>query len=149
MKKLILASVLTICSSITFANENSGCGLGAQVMVEQDSTIKQALAVSTNHSTGSQTFGITSGTSGCREPERFVSNETLNMFVVANMDALATDIANGHGESIHTLAALMDVQDKAAFAYQLQTHFDQIYTTETVSSADVIDRIAHIAGIAG
>src|SRR5574340_791535 len=52
------------------------------------------------------------------------------------MDALATDIANGQGETVDTLAVMMEVEDKAAFVAKLQANFDKIYTADSVSSAD-------------
>lgn len=137
---------MTLLSSVAFAHPNSGCGLGSTLFQTQESTVKQVLASTTNATSGNQTFGITSGTSGCAQPAHFVSNKQLNEFVAGNMDAVATDIANGHGEVVNTLAALLEVQDKAAFIATLQSNFNAIYTSDTVSSADVIDHIAALVG---
>jgi hypothetical protein len=146
MKKLLLASVLTCVSSVAFADPNTGCGLGSSMFKTQDSIVKQVLASTTNGTSGNQTFGITSGTSGCSAPTKFVFNDTMNEFVVANMDGLATDIANGHGEVINTLATMLQVKDTAAFIAVLQKNFNQIYISDTVTSAEVIDRIITIIG---
>jgi predicted nucleic-acid-binding Zn-ribbon protein len=143
---MLLACALTLASSVAFANNNTGCGLGSVVIKNQDSTFKQVIASTTNGTSGSQTFGITSGTSECAKPTNFVSNGQLNEFVASNMDGLATDIANGHGEIVNTLAVMMDVQDKAAFIAALQANFSEIYTSDTVNSANVIDRITAIVG---
>lgn len=141
MKKLMLASALTLASTGVLANSNTGCGLGSMVIQDQSSVVMQVLAATTNGISGNQTFGITSGTLGCDKPAKFVSNEHVNTFVASNMDSLATDIANGQGEVIETLAVMMEVEDKAAFAAKLQANFDQIFTAENVSSANVIDNI--------
>ncbi len=146
MKKLLLASALALISSATFANSNTGCGLGTSLIKNQDSTIKQVLASTTNATFGNQTFGITSGTSACSQPAQFVSNDKLNEFVASNMDSLATDIANGHGEVVNTLATMLEVKDKAAFIATLQSNFNAIYTSDTVNSANVIDHIIAIVG---
>ena len=105
----------------------------------------QILAVTTNGTSGNQTFGITSGTSGCTKPAKLVSNDKATKFVEANMDALAMDISNGQGESINTLATLLKVEDKAVFTAKLQNNFEKIYTNTNVTSAEVIDNIMTVA----
>lgn len=145
MKKIILGSVLALVASMSFAHPNTGCGLGSQIFDKQSSLLEQLLAGTTNHSSGNQTFGITSGTSGCRSTS-LVFNEKVDTFVANNMDALAIDIANGHGEFVDTLAVLMHVADKASFAGKLQAHFDDIYTSAHISSASVLAKIVAVAG---
>jgi len=127
-------------------NENTGCGLGNQLFKEigQDSVLFQILAVTTNGIFGNQTFGITSGTLGCKKPTKVVKNEKVEKFVADNMDSLAADMAMGRGESLDTLAELMNVpvEKKAEFYASLQSNFTKIYTSEKVESADIIDNIA-------
>lgn len=104
----------------------------------------QVFAVTTNGTSGNQTFGITSGTSGCAKPAKFVSNDKANEFVAGNMDALALDISNGQGEALTTLATLLNVSNPETFNTVLQANFDKIYTSENVSSANVIDNIVSL-----
>ena len=99
--------------------------------------------MTTNGTSGNQTFGITSGTSGCKKT-KLVMNERAQEFVASNMDQLAKEIAMGHGESVDTLAELLAVEDKEAFASALQTNYKSIYTSENVKMADVLDNIATI-----
>jgi len=101
----------------------------------------QVFAATTNGTSGNQTFGITSGTLGCAKPAKFVSNERANEFVAENMDALALDISNGQGEALSTLATLLNISNPDTFASILQENFNSIYSSENVSSADVIDNI--------
>ena len=63
----------------------------------------------THSYSGSQTFGITSGTLECEQPAKIAATEKLMEFVYANMDNQASDIASGKGESLDTLAELMSV----------------------------------------
>ena len=140
-KTLFIATVVALLSTSSFANENTGCGLGSKVIEKQDSVVMQVFAATTNGTSGNQTFGITSGTSGCAKPAKFVSNDKANEFVAGNMDALALDISNGQGEALSTLATLLHVSNKDVFASTLQANFDKIYTSSDVSSADVIDNI--------
>ncbi len=143
-KILLTAAAATLMSSTLFAG-NVGCGLGNQVIKNQDSVLMQVFAVTTNGTSGNQTFGITSGTSGCAKPAKFVSNDQAVAFVEKNMDALAMDISNGQGESLDTLATLLKVQDKADFASKLQNNFSTIYSSADVSSAEVIEKIVTVA----
>jgi len=140
-KTLLIAATTALLTTTVFANPNVGCGLGNQVIKDQDSVAMQVFAVTTNGTSGNQTFGITSGTSGCAKPANFVSNDKANEFVAGNMDALALDISNGQGEALTTLASLLHVSNPDTFASVLQTNFDKIYTSSDVTSADVIDNI--------
>ena len=142
MKKIIsLIAAIGLTTSI-YANENTGCGLGSLVIKDQSTVVLQALAATTNGTSGNQTFGITSGTSNCAKPSNFVSNDKLNKFVGENMDELALDISAGQGETLATVAKLMNVENNAAFSAKLQANFSNIYTSENVTSAAVIDSIA-------
>ncbi len=143
MKKILSAlTILGLSCSLYANNTNTGCGLGSIVIKNQNSSVLQALAATTNGTSGNQTFGITSGTSNCNKPSNFVSNDKLNQFVNENMDELAMDISAGKGETLNTVAALMNVNNKEDFASKLQANFSDIYTSEKVSSAEVIDNIA-------
>lgn len=144
-KTLFIAAATTILTTSSFAGANTGCGLGNEVIKNQDSVVMQVFAVTTNGTSGNQTFGITSGTSGCAKPAKFVSNERANEFVAGNMDLLALDISNGQGEALSTLATLLNVANPDTFASVLQANFDKIYTSSAVNSADVIDNIVALA----
>ena len=147
MKKLIVSiAAVAALSSAAFAaaNDQTGCGLGSQVFKSTpNSAVLFSIQATTNGTSGNQTFGITSGTSGCKKT-KFVMNERAEEFVASNMDQLAKEIAMGQGESVDTLAELLAVEDKEAFASALQTNYKSIYTSENVKMADVLDNIATI-----
>jgi len=146
MKKLIVSiAAVAALSSAAFAgvNPQTGCGLGSMIIKDDSTAIMLALQATTNGTSGNQTFGITSGTSGCKKT-KFVMNERAEEFVASNMDQLAKEIAMGHGESVDTLAELLSVEDKDAFASALQANYNSIYTSKNVEMADVLDNIATI-----
>lgn len=142
----MLCLVLVAGNALADSNRNSGCGLGSMVFENQTSVLQQVLAATTNGTSGNQTFGISSGTSNCEQPSNWVQNERLNRFVAENMDSLAGDIAQGQGEYLSTLATLMEVPEdqRPGFYSTLQNNFSNIYTSETVNSADVIDNIRSV-----
>ncbi len=147
MKKLLvsLAAVATLSSGL-FATVNSqtGCGLGAIIIKDDSTAIMLALQATTNATSFNQTFGITSGTSGCKRA-RLVLNERAAEFVAANMDTLAKEIAAGQGESVDTLAELLNIKDKEAFAATLQMNYSKIYTHKNVKMDEVLDSVAKTA----
>lgn len=69
MNKILLASLMVgaafLVSDPVNAQDNVGCGLGAMAWKGESSPIANILAATTNASFGTQTFGISSGTSGC------------------------------------------------------------------------------------
>lgn len=151
MKRSIVAVVLAMslmAAGSAFAAEgygSAGCGLGSMVLGSEPGFV-QVFAATTNGTSGNQTFGITSGTSNCDKHAQFSSNERLNQFVRENMDNLAKDVAMGHGESLDSLAELMGVSaDKRPGVYaKLQTNFSNIFSSEKVEFADVVDSIVTI-----
>lgn len=142
MKKIISLLAITALSASLYANENTGCGLGSIIIKNQNSVALQVLAATINGTSGSQTFGITSGTSNCAKPNNYVSNDKLNKFVSENMDELAMDISSGKGETLETVAKLMNVENTPEFSAKLQANFSNIYSSQDVTSATVIDSIA-------
>jgi len=62
------------------------------------------------------------------------------------MDSLARDIAQGQGEYLDALAALMELpNEKRAVIYSsLQKNFSNIYTSETIGHLEVIINIENV-----
>ena len=146
MKKLLLSAIAAIAlttTAVASQNNQTGCGLGSVIIKDNSSAIMLALQATTNGTSGNQTFGITSGTLNCTKT-KIVMNERAQEFVASNMDILAKEISVGHGESLDTLAELLEVQDSAAFSASLQANYNSIYTSQKVEMSDVLDNIATI-----
>jgi len=143
MKKIIVSTIaaLALTTSVMAANNQTGCGLGSVIIKDSSSAVMLAIQATFNGTSGNQTFGITSGTSGCKKT-KFVMNERAEEFVASNMDTLAKEISVGHGESIDTLAELLNIEDTATFSASLQANYNSIYTSEKVQMNDVLDNIS-------
>lgn len=152
MKKVLVGIVVAsmmLAGSAFAAGEfrhNTGCGLGAAALGKSafaDTLIGNLVVTFLNGISGNQTFGITTGTSECKAPSKVADNGILKEFVVANMDNLAKDIAMGQGESLTTLAELMGVakDSRTAVYAKLQSNFSNIFTSENVDAAQVVDNI--------
>ena len=147
MKKILLSAIATVALTtavLASPNSQTGCGLGSVIIKDNSSAVMLALQATTNGTSGNQTFGITSGTLGCKKT-KIVMNEMAEEFVASNMDILAKEIAVGHGESIDTLAELLSVEDKATFSASLQANYNSIYTSQKVEMSDVLDNISTTA----
>ena len=142
MKKIFtIVATATLISTSAFAggNSNTGCGLGSMIFPAQDTVATQILAVTTNGTSGNQTFGITSGSLNCTKPMKLVMNDQAQKFVADNMDSIAVEVAAGQGENLDTLLSLIEVEDKAAAAATLKANFSTIYSSSDVTSAQVVD----------
>ncbi|BCR03438.1 hypothetical protein DESUT3_05070 [Desulfuromonas versatilis] len=155
MKKILfLTSALAlVVAGSAFAGQaakNTGCGLGTVLWGDKadGSILSQSLQATTNGTFGNQTFGITSGTLGCDQPESLAQSDKLFEFAAGNLDNLARDIARGSGESLDTLAELMAVPQgqRVVFNASLQQNFDEIFATGDETPGTVLIRIAKIAG---
>ena len=92
-----------------------GCGLGKLAWMDygsQKQIAPQVMMATTNGTFGSQTFGISSGTSGCTNDGVIIKNKHLNMASRA-FESLAEEMAQGRGEHLASLATLLGVPEEA------------------------------------
>jgi Protein of unknown function (DUF3015) len=101
----------------------AGCGLGSLVFGDQKGAV-QILASTTNGTVGSQTFGISSGTSNCVESS---GTQGARTFIEGNREALAKDAARGGGETVATLSAIAGCKDATAVGGALQKRFKSLF----------------------
>ncbi len=145
---LVLVVVTVVAfTGVAFASKtNTGCGLGQLIFKGHEGLVSQTCAATFDGTFGNQTFGITTGTSECDQFKQLWANERINTFVAENMDNLAKDMAQGSGEYLNTLAVLMEVPEgqRTDFYSRLQGNFAQIYTSDQVTSVDVLKNIATV-----
>jgi Protein of unknown function (DUF3015) len=122
---------------------SSGCGLGTMLFDGQAGVGPQVLAVTTNGTSGNQTFGITSGTLGCTKDGVVRPPAEVRVLLMSSLDGLAADVARGQGETLASLANLMaiDEADQERFFVALQGSFVRIFPTEAVTADEVITSI--------
>jgi hypothetical protein len=148
MKKLItILSLVAAFPTLAIAADNvGGCGVGSMVFKGQKGVAPQVLAVTTNGSTGNQTFGITSGTLGCTQDGVVTSNMKTAMFIENNKDQLARDMSVGGGETLAALSHLLGVetQDQVAFNRLAKNNVARIFTTESVATEQVVASLREV-----
>jgi hypothetical protein len=143
MKKLmaVLSLVAALPTLAIAATDNvGGCGVGSMIFKSQSGVAPQVLAVTTNGSTGNQTFGITSGTLGCTQDGVVHSNMKTAMFIQDNKDQLARDMSVGSGETLAALSHLLGVQaqDQAAFNRLTKDNVARIFSTDNKPTDQVV-----------
>jgi hypothetical protein len=125
MKYFIIA--LALVSNFALAEKPygmAGCGLGS-VIVGKDGN--QVIGATTN-GTGTQTFGISSGTSNCVTATDKTAK--IKNFIEANYESLITDMAKGNGESLTTLSSLYGC-NKTKFSQAVKTNYSVIAPAKT------------------
>lgn len=147
MKKLCLiaaAGVLALSANAN-AHDSTGCGLGSLAWRGQQGPVAQVLAVTTNGLFGNQTFGISSGTSGC-DPQGRITGGTQKMvynFLENNMEQYAMDAAKGSGETLATLAGIMNV-DENVLAEKTQQNFAVLFPNQDVDAVQLTLKLFEI-----
>ena len=119
----------------------AGCGLGSLIF-KPDSGFTQIFAATTNGSSATQTFGISSGTSNCDTGPG--SSQSAKAFVQTNRAALAKDIARGRGETISSLSALAGCSDAHAVGVKLQHSFRTIFSSAQSTDVQVSDSVVNV-----
>jgi hypothetical protein len=117
--------ILTVCSLVILqaagvgaaANPDNGpgCGLGKLAWMDyggQKQIAPQVMMATTNGTFGSQTFGISSGTSGCTNDGMVMKNKHINM-TSRSFESLAEEMAQGRGEHLASLATLLGVPEES------------------------------------
>jgi hypothetical protein len=113
---------------------SAGCGLGS-LLFDASNGFTQVFAATTNGTFGTQTFGITSGTSNCDGAG--YSPGGAAAFIQTNRAALAKDAARGKGATITGLTDLAGCKSSKAVGKKLQKSFTQIFSSPTLTDQQV------------
>jgi hypothetical protein len=138
---------MSLASTAGAVDSTGGCGLGSMAWRGQSGIIPQSLAITTNN-WFSNTIGVTLGTSGC-DPNGRITGGTGRMtlaFLQDNMEQFAMDAAAGKGETIDTLAGILDV-DSEKLGKDIQQNFAYIFPNDNVEVAEVTIKVMDIASV--
>jgi hypothetical protein len=143
MRALILALFLIFTPmSAAMADNDVGCGVGTMIWDGNEGLLYKIMASSTNGITF-QSISITFGLLNCNGRDTVTANARLRHFAAANIDRLARDSAVGRGESLDTLATILEVRDgdRAAFGQFAQSHFSQLFPSDRVTSEEMLQSL--------
>jgi len=147
MKKVIALSLLAaLVPTLASARGNhpmAGCGLGYLLLSNQDnSKIMQVVGATTNGTFGSQTFGISSGTSGCTEDGAVKLVKATEVYAEVNLDSLRREMASGQGEYVTTLAAMLGATNTTTLVRYFQENYSAIFPSASTSSTEMLQNLS-------
>jgi hypothetical protein len=128
-KKVIVLSIAVLFGAqaglAMAANPDTGpgCGLGKLVWADAkgQKEIAPQVMMATTNGIGMNTFAISSGTSGCTNDGKIMSEHKTTVFASLNFDALTAEMAQGQGEHLASLASLMGVPSEQYPAFFAMT----------------------------
>jgi len=112
----------------------AGCGLGSLV-IKEDTMVMQFLASTTNGTSGSQSFGITTGSLNCADGGKEAAMIEQEVFVTVNLASLSKDAARGSGDYLKAFAEVLGCSPQfGAFADLSRDRHDELFRDATPAS---------------
>lgn len=146
IKNVLLAGVVGFSmasASTALAHDKyglAGCGLGSMVIENKTGMSAQTAAATTNGTSASQTFGITSGTSNCTAEGVILASKEQEAFFEANFASIQKDMASGGGEHLAAFTGMLgcaDATQPAVFA-TAQESFGQVFPTDQTTPTQAL-----------
>lgn len=139
MKKLLSIAILLV-GSVAFSAKpygDAGCGLGSVLF---GSSGNQVLAATTNGSSYTNLFGISSGTSNCVADGAVTLNKEVPLYIEANKESLAKEATRGNGETIATLSQMMGCKQES-LGPALKKNYKTIFVDSDMAPAAIEQNI--------
>ncbi len=145
MKKyliVILGTMLLSSPAFAAGYGKAGCGLGSLVFGDAPGPV-QIFAATTNGTSYSQLFGITSGTSNCDASGIILAEREGDLFAASNFDSLEKEMAAGEGENLDTLAGLLGcpTEKSPSFASYTQENYSVIFANAQTTPNEMLQAI--------
>jgi hypothetical protein len=90
--------------SVAIADDSNGCGLGTMIAPKKSLISATTRYISNYYLCSNQTFGVTSGTSGCTRHSLVKSEMAPQYFAEANIENLKVEMSRGEGEYLMAFA---------------------------------------------
>lgn len=149
MRKYVAAAVapLILSSAVLAAGNHpmAGCGLGYLLLSNKDNEkVTQVIGATTNGTFGSQTFGISSGTSGCTSDGAVKLAREVEAYTEVNFASLRREMAEGRGEYVTTLAAMLGASDtkRADMVAMFQREYAVLFPTDATTASEMLTTLA-------
>ena len=149
MRKVIAMGVLaSLLPTLALARGNhpmAGCGLGYLLLSNKDNDkVTQVLGSTTNGTFGTQTFGISSGTSGCTEDGTVKVARATEVFADVNLTSLRQEMATGEGEYVNTFASLLGATEatRPQMVRFFQSEYQNLFPSAETSSGEMLKTLS-------
>ncbi len=145
MKKiLLLSATFSMLALGALKADNPGCGLGSMVFSGEKGAVYDVLAATTNGTSGNQTFGMSTGTMGCKR-NAVIQKRQFAYFINNNYEQFAMDSSSGNNSEVMKTAATILNVDSVKLASVVKANFASIFT-DGAESVEVASRIEKIIG---
>ena len=148
IKKALLAAALIGASASAYAVApgGPGCGWGNMLFAGKSGVGYHLLATIVNGTSGNATFGMTSGTNGCKTNGTLTYGGKSLLAMNGVMSEVAHDMATGHGEALTALSVSMGIkeQDRAHFDQVMHRNFATIFPSQDVNANQVMNNITAV-----
>jgi Protein of unknown function (DUF3015) len=145
VKKTIVAGCLLafipVSAEAVGNHPMAGCGLAYFLYAHRDNAkATQIFGATTNASFGTQTFGISSGTSGCTEDGAVKLAKETEVFAAVNLSNLRQNMAAGEGPYAAAFARLLGAtksQETAMLSF-FQIHYPALFPSASTSAQEML-----------
>lgn len=147
MKKIILSALFAAGVASASDYGKAGCGLGSVMFGADAGTFGQVLAVTTNGSTFTKYFAISSGTSNCTESGVAMESKEQEFFLSNNYQSITQEMAQGSGENLEAFANMFGCYgtEAEAFGAVMQENFVTIVPSADVTVETTLENVKSIA----
>ncbi|HVE14843.1 MAG TPA: DUF3015 family protein [Elusimicrobiota bacterium] len=148
-----MATMLVLGSAAAHAagHTSAGCGWGTMLFDGKNKKAHLILAATTNGTFGNQTFGISSETAGCTSDGSWVkADKKVEAYTAANFQRISTEMAQGGGEYLNGLSALLGAKDAAAqkaFAEKAQKNYEKIIPNEKTDAVAMLNNLRAVMSL--
>jgi hypothetical protein len=149
MRKLFALGLAAglLAPSLALAEGNhpmAGCGLAYVLFASKDNSKPIQVIGATTNQWGTQTFGISSGTSGCTDDGAVKFVAQAELYAEINLKELSRDIAAGRGEYLDAFSALIGVKTdkRSAFGGFAQEKFAVLFPSADTSSTQMLNTLS-------
>lgn len=159
MKKILsvvafMAMMAFVAAPASAANYGmAGCGLGSMVFGPKgdmgssigNTKVSEVLAATTNGTFGSQTFGITTGTSNCTQGGMAMIEKEQELFAEVSYDEISREMAKGEGEYLTAFATVMgcSADVHSDFAAATKANYGKIFA-EQATASDIVSSVKSV-----
>ena len=141
---LLLVSFAVLFSQSHLANAvgDAGCGLGSLIFTSNHK-LTQILATTTNASFGSQTFGITTGTSNCSSSGIAKVEKQDIFYAESNFEHLTIEMAKGEGENLSAFAQILGCSDQQVgeFGKMTKQNYEKIFPSHKTTPVEMLQSV--------
>lgn len=137
MHKMFFFIFLVFSMNVFSKDKSSGCGVGWYVTKSMTTTASYSRALT--NTTFSNTFAMTSGTSGCARHDLVLKEKEKIYFVESNFIPLKREVAFGRGERMSALAEIWGCSNSKELTDVLRKNYREIF--HKTSPSTVVEKL--------